>query len=139
MIRFVPRLTVAAVFAAVLAAPVARAGDAGELECKMTYSLKGWSAFYKTSKGQGTVTCSNGQSMAVEIKTQPSLIRGKPRLIFQGYAVNDTVGALAPNYDVSPDGQKFLMLQPNLQPAASTQIIVVHNWLEELKRLVPPR
>jgi hypothetical protein len=35
----------------------------------MEYSLKGWSAFYKTSKGEGRVTCSNGQSLAVEIRT----------------------------------------------------------------------
>lgn len=69
MNRFVPRLIGAAVLAAGLSVPAAVAGDSGELECKMTYSLKGWSAFYKTSKGEGTVTCSNGQSMAVEIKT----------------------------------------------------------------------
>ena len=77
--------------------------------------------------------------MAVEIKTQPSLIVGKPRLLFEGYAVNQTVGAVAANYDVTPDGQRFIMLQPSAQPAAGTQIVVVENWLEELKRRVPPR
>ena len=42
------------------------------------------------------------------------------------------------HYDVAPDGQRFLMLK--LQgDAASTppQIVVVKNWFEELKRLVP--
>ena len=43
-----------------------------------------------------------------------------------------------PNYDVSPDGQRFLMLKPNeAGEAAPTQINVVLNWFEELKRLVP--
>jgi len=41
-------------------------------------------------------------------------------------------------YDVSPDGKRFLMVK---QPAnqAAPQIVVVQNWLEELKRLVPTR
>jgi hypothetical protein len=43
-----------------------------------------------------------------------------------------------PNYDVSPDGQRFLMLKPSEQAqAAPTQINVVLNWFEELKRRVP--
>jgi hypothetical protein len=36
-------------------------------ECKMTYNLKGWSAFYKTAHGTGKITCSNGQHANVEI------------------------------------------------------------------------
>jgi hypothetical protein len=36
----------------------------------MDFSLKGWSAFYKTAKGEGTIKCSNGQSLAVEIKSE---------------------------------------------------------------------
>ena len=30
-----------------------------EVKCKMTFNLKGWSAFYKTSSGHGTITCDN--------------------------------------------------------------------------------
>ncbi len=40
----------------------------GEIRCKMHFTLAGWSAFYKTAKGQGTITCSNGQSMGVKLK-----------------------------------------------------------------------
>ena len=42
-------------------------------------------------------------------------------------------------YDVSPDGRRFLMIsnQRNGASAAPPQIVVVQNWLEELKRLVP--
>ena len=52
---------------ALAAAPSAMAGD---ITCKMTYSLSGWSAFYKTASGTGTVNCSNGQSMSVKIETK---------------------------------------------------------------------
>jgi len=40
----------------------------GEIKCEMKFSMKGWSAFYKTSKGEGTITCDNGQSAAVTLK-----------------------------------------------------------------------
>lgn len=57
------------VLAAASVVPSVRAEDKARLDCSMDFSLKGWSAFYKTSKGQGTVKCTNGQSLTVEIKT----------------------------------------------------------------------
>ena len=44
--------------------------SAGDLTCKMTYQLDGWSVFYKTASGTGNIRCSNGQSMAVKIKAK---------------------------------------------------------------------
>ena len=41
-----------------------------------------------------------------------------------------------PRYDVSSDGQQFLMVMSGQEPAPS-QLSVVFNWFEELKRLVP--
>jgi len=35
--------------------------------CEIKYNLKGWSAFFKTVKGTGTVSCSNGQSANVKL------------------------------------------------------------------------
>jgi hypothetical protein len=40
-------------------------------------------------------------------------------------------------YDVSADGQRFLMVKATEQATAVTQINVVLNWVEELKRRVP--
>jgi serine/threonine-protein kinase len=42
-------------------------------------------------------------------------------------------------YDISPDGQRFLMIKAGggSGQAAAPQIVVVQNWTEELKRLVP--
>jgi hypothetical protein len=44
--------------------------QAGTLTCKMTFSMSGWSAFYKTASGDGNVHCSNGQHMAVHISAK---------------------------------------------------------------------
>jgi len=38
--------------------------------CRMDYTLKGWSAFYKTSKGSGTITCDNGQTATAKISAK---------------------------------------------------------------------
>lgn len=50
-----------------IAAP---AHAARTLECKLSYNLAGWSVFYKTASGSGTVTCDNGQSLAVKISAK---------------------------------------------------------------------
>jgi len=38
------------------------------------------------------------------------------------------------NYDVTPDGQRFLMVKDIYQDVASTRINVVVNWTQELAR-----
>jgi hypothetical protein len=49
-------------------------------------------------------------------------------------------GGSFPYYDVSPDGQRFLVLKATeQQETALTQIHVGLNWFEELKRRVPVR
>jgi Tol biopolymer transport system component/predicted Ser/Thr protein kinase len=78
---------------------------------------------------------SGDKMMAVEIATQPSFAAGKPRMLFEGPYL--PTPATFPNYDVSPDGQRFLMLKPIEQAMGPTQINVVLNWFEELKRRVP--
>jgi serine/threonine-protein kinase len=63
---------------------------------------------------------------------------GKPAVLFEG-TYYPTAGSF-PNYDVSRDGQQFLMLKPIApQSSAPTQIHVVVNWFEELKKKVPAK
>ena len=79
---------------------------------------------------------SGNKMMAVDISNQPSFVAGKPRMLFEGPYLPTPL--TNPNYDVSPDGQRFLMLKPVEQTQeAPTQINVVLNWFEELKRRVP--
>jgi len=77
--------------------------------------------------------------MAVDISTQSGFAAGKPGKLFEGPYLKNGVGYARANYDVSADGQRFLMIKAVEQgETAPTQINVVLNWTEELKRLVPP-
>ena len=53
--------------------------------CRLTYDIKGWSFLYKTYKGSGTVSCENGQSARVAIKTHGGgLTVGKSEIAGKG-------------------------------------------------------
>jgi hypothetical protein len=49
------------------------AGTTGSLaaeasvDCELSFTMKGWSAFYKTATGAGVIKCNNGQSMNVKL------------------------------------------------------------------------
>ena len=78
----------------------------------------------------------NGDKMmVVDIAARPTLLPGTPRLLFEGRY--ETSVTNTSSYDVSLDGQRFLRAQPTESGQAATQIQVVINWQEELKRLVP--
>jgi hypothetical protein len=64
MNRWLPRAAAAALLLATMPAM------AGDVDCRMTFDLSGWSVFYKTSSGTGVVTCDNGQRLAVKISTK---------------------------------------------------------------------
>jgi hypothetical protein len=71
--------------------------------------------------------------MVVRITTQSTLAVGQPQVLFDGphyAAVNNA-------YDVSADGQRVLIIKESDQAVSASQINVVLNWTEELKRLVP--
>ena len=72
--------------------------------------------------------------MVVSIESQGQRLRaGGPRMLFEGSYVNHSTPPGFQYYDISPDGKRFLMMTEEIQ----TQINVVLNWFEELKRLVP--
>jgi Tol biopolymer transport system component len=85
--------------------------------------------------GRELIYRNGDKMMAVDITTQPAFLAGKPKVLFEGPYVPPS-----PNnsyYDVSADGQRFLMLKPTEQAQAATQIVVVQNFFEELKQKVP--
>jgi len=69
--------------------------------------------------------------MAVAIETRPEFRAGKPALLFEG-RYERSPWFFLPNYDVTRDGQRFLMVQGAEQ--ATNQLNVVLNWFEDLKR-----
>lgn len=73
------------------------------------------------------------KTMAVDVKTEPGFSAGVPKLLYAGRYIGSLSGA----HDVSPDGRRFLRIQPTESAQAGAQINVVINWFEELKRRVP--
>ena len=74
------------------------------------------------------------------VATSPRFSAGTPARVFQGQYY------LGPHhhgtYDVAPDGQRFLMIKdegPPDESANPSHIVLVHNWLEELKARVPTK
>ena len=75
-----------------------------------------------------------GQLMAVDITTQPTFQAGTPRAVLEeGFRL--VAGAQGANYDVSPDGQRFLTVRDSAENL--TQLNIVLNWFQELKERVP--
>ena len=75
--------------------------------------------------------------MVVPIETEPTFTHGKPQVLFSW-----SLPLNVRNFDVSPDGQRFLAIKDvtqTLDPSARDEITVVLNWTEELKRLVPSK
>ncbi len=55
-------------FAAVV--PQRASAEEADLDCKLRFSLTGWSLIYKHAEGHGVVTCANGKSMRVKIESK---------------------------------------------------------------------
>jgi hypothetical protein len=71
--------------------------------------------------------------MAVTVSTTPDVTLAAARAIFEKpYAYGSTVALT--NYDVSADGQRFLMVKSE---SGVAHLSVVLNWFSELARLAP--
>ena len=68
---------------------------------------------------------SGDKMMVVPVRTRPRFEAGKPRVLFEGFPLR--------GYDISPDGQRFLMMKQRGGDFKG-QIHVVLNWSEELRR-----
>ena len=80
----------------------------------------------------------NATMIAAEFSGDPTFVLGARRELFDSTAYV-SAGTLGRTYDVSADGDRFLMIAQTGQSGESSapQINVVLNWFEELKRLAP--
>ncbi|MGA7966935.1 MAG: hypothetical protein WCB49_13795 [Gammaproteobacteria bacterium] len=69
------------------------------ISCHLTFSMSGWSAFYKTASGKGIVKCDNGQTLPVKISLKGGgLTFGKSSIkdgrgVFSGvYNIREVLG-----------------------------------------------
>ena len=82
----------------------------------------------------------SGALTGVRVEGQSSFTIGTPAKILDSSYVWSVPMYAGRMYDISPDGQRFLMLKQSSLPdrtSAPRSITVVQNWFEELKRLVP--
>ena len=68
----VSRHALGAALAVALASAVSAPATAAEaaLDCKLKFSLTGWSLIFKHAEGQGAVSCENGQTLPVKIEAK---------------------------------------------------------------------
>jgi hypothetical protein len=77
--------------------------------------------------------------MAVSVATHPTFTASTPRMLWQGcYALSMSSACGPPrptssNYDVTVDGQRFLMMKDRDTESFPSQFNLVLNWSEELK------
>jgi dipeptidyl aminopeptidase/acylaminoacyl peptidase len=81
----------------------------------------------------------DGALMAVAVEPRgPVWSAGAPARLVAGRYFRGGEGTSMRQYDVTADGQRFLMMKDDVRDTeAASPIIVVQNWFEELKRLVP--
>lgn len=78
------------------------------------------------------------QLWVVDVRTDGIFAISKPRLLFEkpGYGIGDPIRS----YDLPLDSQRFLMVRDEQRkPAPVTEMVLVQNWLEELKHLLTTR
>ena len=80
------------------------------------------------------------QLMSVAVEADGDLRAGAPRALFPDTYVPSGVVASAHDYDISPDGQRFVMISTNVAfptadgPAAEPSVVLVENFFEELRQ-----
>lgn len=75
----------------------------------------------------------NGKIMAANVTSSPSFAVTSRDELFDDVFLPPS--APHANYDVSPDGKGFLFLKSS----ASAQLVIVHNWAEELRQRLSAR
>jgi len=85
-----------------------------------------------------------GQLMGVPVETD-AFAAGNPEVVLEvAYVGSSGIRggvSFGRTYDISPDGKRFLMIKESgaVDDTEPAQLILVMNWLDELKRLVPVR
>ena len=71
----------------------------------------------------------SSKMMAAAVETGPKFRAGLPKPLFELGNLED--------YDVAPDGQRFVMIRTRGEDAAPRSLAVALNWFDDLKRRVP--
>jgi serine/threonine-protein kinase len=95
---------------------------------KPVWSPDGRSIYYRALDERRILTA--------QITTKPRFRAGAPK-VFLGRSYEAGTYSWRPNFDIAPDGKSFVFVKADEQWGRATEIRVVLNWFEELKRLAP--
>jgi serine/threonine-protein kinase len=85
-----------------------------------------------------TIYYRDGKSLvAVSVQTEGGFTPGRAQRLFDDVYKYST-GRINRTYDIHPDGKRFLMIKKVGEEVPITELFIVENWFEELKRRVPP-
>jgi Tol biopolymer transport system component len=102
---------------------------------KVTVSTQGGTHPRWNRNGKELFYRNGDRMMVVDVATSPTLTLSQPRILFeQRYAFGSA--QTVPNYDVSPDGQRFVMVKDD---SSFGRFSIVLNWFDELRRLAPAK
>jgi eukaryotic-like serine/threonine-protein kinase len=105
------------------------------LDRRWTVSTQGGTQPVWGPNGKEIFYRNGDKMMVVDVTTASEVKLSAPRVLFeQRYAYG--AGITIPNYDVTPDGQRFIMVKDE---ATGSRLNVVLNWSAELNRLAPRR
>ena len=82
--------------------------------------------------GTGLFYRSGEKFMTVEFRTQPPFAAGSPKVLFEGRYTRGGQEDAPREYDVSPDGKRFLLIKPGELEKPVTLLHGVANWLAEM-------
>ena len=79
------------------------------------------------------------QMFVVPVQSGTTLVAGRPQVLFEAAMIAPAVGSRT--YDLAPDGRFIVILRAEEKTGSGTApgLILVQNWFEDLKRLLPTR
>ncbi len=101
------------------------------LDARVQISTSGGMQPVWSPRGDELFFRSDRAMLVVDVDLAPELTAGRPRPLFESeHSSSDATGL--PGYDVSPDGQRFVMVRERAG-AAGAEIHIVLDWLQELR------
>ncbi len=99
---------------------------------KVQISVDGGDCSRWARNGRELFYQSGNKLMAVAVRPGAEFAADPPKALFEAPLRPDPTANL-PDFDVSPDGQRFIIVRPEKE-AGPTQIHLLANWTQELKR-----
>ena len=102
---------------------------------RMTISTEGGTEPAWSRSGHRLFYRLETRMMAAPVELGARLVAGTPELVFEGPFDFDNEDGANANYDVTLDGEEFVMVRG--AAGSPAQLVLAQNWFAEIERLVP--